>query len=171
MPAIERYTGVLFDALGWESTTDAARAFARRHVVIHSALFGLLRADDAVPAYRLSHDSKVAVRGGSLKSTWRAPIARALDSAGEFVLDLRSEGYVGLGPAPADSEFVRVVTEGADGKRRALNHFNKKGKGEFARALIDARLDHDSVESLLEWAVGTGWSLGRGAPGELELVV
>lgn len=171
MPAIERYTGVLFDGLDWSSASDASREFAREHTVIHSALFGLLRAGDLIPAYRLSHDSKLAVRGASLKVRWREPIARELAATGQFVLDLRSESYVSMGPAPESSIFVRVVREGPDGKRRALNHFNKKGKGEFARALIEARVDHGSVGSLLEWAAGSGWRLERGAEGELDLVV
>lgn len=170
-PAIERYTGVLFDAVDWPTAPDAAREWAHRHVAIHSALFGILRAGDPIPAYRLSHDSRLAVRDQSLKRTWAAPIAAALVATKEFVLDLRSEGYVGLGPAPAGSCFVRVVTEGPDGARRALNHFNKKGKGEFVRALMLAGRDHDSVESLLEWAGDAGWRLGHGAPGELDLVV
>jgi cytoplasmic iron level regulating protein YaaA (DUF328/UPF0246 family) len=76
-----------------------------------------------------------------------------------------------MGPAPEGSVFLRVVTEGGDGRRRALNHFNKKGKGEFVRALIDARLDHDSVESLLEWAGGAGWRLELTRDTELERVV
>lgn len=171
MPAIERYTGVLFDAIDWQTVPDAAREWARRHVVIHSALFGILLAGDPIPAYRLSHDSRLVVRDQSLKRTWAVPVASSLAATDEFVLDLRSEGYVGLGPAPAGSYFVRVVTEDSAGVRRALNHFNKKGKGEFVRALMLAGHDHGSVESLLEWAAAAGWRLGHGAPGELDLVV
>ncbi|MBX3093078.1 MAG: peroxide stress protein YaaA [Cryobacterium sp.] len=171
MPAIERYTGVLFDAIDWQTVPDAARGWAHDHAVIHSALFGLLRAGDPIPAYRLSHDSRLVVREQSLKRTWANPVASALAATDEFVLDLRSEGYAGLGPAPKGSYFVRVVTEGSDGVRRALNHFNKKGKGEFVRALMLAGLDHGSVESLLEWAADAGCKLDHGAPGELDLVV
>lgn len=171
LPALERYTGVLFDALDWGTVQDASRDFAARHVAVHSALFGLVGGVDPIPAYRLSHDSRLPVRGKSLKAHWREPIARALAARGGFVLDLRSEAYVAMGPAPEGSVFVRVVTEGQDGRRRALNHFNKKAKGEFTRALIDARIAHGSVEALLEWAASSGWRLGKGAPGEIELVV
>lgn len=171
LPAIERYTGVLFDALDWGSAQDASREFAASHVAIHSALFGLVRAGDPIPAYRLSHDSRLHVRGASLKALWREPVGRVLAAEGRFVLDLRSEAYAAMGPAPAGSLFLRVVTEGTDGKRRALNHFNKKGKGEFVRALIDAGVVHDSVGSLLDWARGAGWRLEPGVAGELDLVV
>ena len=87
-----------------------------------------------------------------------------------LVLDLRSEAYVELGPAPG-SWFVRVVAADPSGHRRALNHFNKKGKGEFVRAVVTAGVVHADVDSLLEWAAESGVALTRGAPGELELLV
>src|SRR5690554_2576168 len=40
MPAIDRYTGVLYDALDAQSLPSDAREFAARHVAVHSALFG-----------------------------------------------------------------------------------------------------------------------------------
>jgi cytoplasmic iron level regulating protein YaaA (DUF328/UPF0246 family) len=169
MPAIERYTGVLFDGLDAATLTPEQRAFAAQHVVIHSALFGLIGADDPIPAYRLSHNSRLPKL--SLRKHWREPISAVLGNVGGIILDLRSESYAELGPAPADSWYVRVVSEDARGRLVALSHFNKKSKGEFTRAVIQAGLDHDSVESLLAWAGSSGIRLERGAPGELDLVV
>ena len=169
MPALELYTGVLYDALEVQSLDAAARRFADAHVVIHSALFGLLRASDPVPPYRLSHDSRLP--GLPLKKHWRAPVSAALAHHDGLILDLRSEAYVELGPAPEGALFLRVVAEGTDGRRRALNHFNKRGKGEFTRAVVAAGVEHPDVDSLLAWAADSGIRLTRGAPGELELVV
>lgn len=170
LPALDRYTGVLYDALDAQSLPAQARGFAEEHLVIHSALFGLLRAGDPIPAYRLSHDSRLPEL--PLKRLWADPVAAVLNGRRELLLDLRSEAYVSLGPAAGpDSYFVRVVSEGADGTRRALNHFNKKGKGELVRAILLAGIDHGSVDSLLGWAAASGVRLGRGADRELELVV
>lgn len=169
LPAVERYNGVLFDALDAASLSTPARALATGHVVIHSALFGLVRADDPIPAYRLSHDSRLP--GLALAATWRGPVSSALAAAERFVLDLRSESYVGLGAAPPGSAYVRVVSEDANGVRKALNHFNKKGKGEFVRALLEAGVNHGSRGSLIEWAVGAGIRLLPGDGDELLLVV
>jgi len=63
------------------------------------------------------------------------------------------------------------VTEGDDGRWRALNHFNKKGKGEFVRAILLAGIDHPDATSLIAWAATGGIRLEFGAPGELDLVV
>jgi cytoplasmic iron level regulating protein YaaA (DUF328/UPF0246 family) len=171
MPAIDRYTGVLYDALDASSLPADARTFAARHVAIHSALFGLVSANDNIPAYRLSHDSRLPTL--SLKKVWREPVSRVLAAYDGLVLDLRSEAYVGLGPAPRrdGSCFLRLVAEGSDGKKRALNHFNKKGKGEFVRSMLEAGIDHPDTDSLIGWATAAGHVLDFGAPGELQLEV
>jgi len=169
--ALERYTGVLYDALDVGTLNVSAREFARDHVLIHSALFGLLGADDPIPAYRLSHDSRLPAL--PLRKLWREHISAVLAASDGVVLDLRSEAYVELGPAPAGPKtaFLRVVSDSADGPRRALNHFNKKGKGELVRALCEAAIDHQSIDSVLEWSVGAGLRLECGAEGELDLIV
>jgi cytoplasmic iron level regulating protein YaaA (DUF328/UPF0246 family) len=171
MPAIDRYTGVLYDALDAVSLPADAQEFAAAHVVVHSALFGLVRASDLVPAYRLSHDSRLPSL--SLKKVWREPIGGLLAEYDGLILDLRSEAYVALGPAPAreGSYFLRLVAAGSDGTKRALNHFNKKGKGEFVRSLLLAGIDHPDVDSLLSWAAGAGHALDFGSTGELQLEV
>lgn len=171
MPALGRYTGVLFDPVGAAGLDDAAWRWAREHVVVHSALFGLVRAGDPIPAYRLSHDSRLP--GGSLKATWARAVSSVLDElvdAGEFVVDLRSEGYVALGPAPRPgSAFVRVVSD-ATGRRRALNHFNKKSKGLLVRRLLLDRPELASSDDLVAWAAAQGIVLDPTPGGELALV-
>jgi uncharacterized protein len=169
MPAIERYTGVLYDAIDVASLEPDARAFLGANVAVHSALFGVVRGDDPIPAYRFSHDSKIA--STSLPKLWRAAIAGVLAAEPGLVLDLRSEGYVHLGPAGSNSVFLRVVTEDDSGTKRALNHFNKHGKGELVRAIATSGRDFDSVGELLEWARTAGVRLESGAQDELDLVV
>jgi uncharacterized protein len=171
MPAIDRYTGVLYDALDASSLPEESRAFAGAHVAIHSALFGLIGALDPIPAYRLSHNSKIL--DVPLKKHWSESVASVLRTVRGPVLDFRSEAYVALGPVPAgvESVFLRVVTKDADGRKRALNHFNKASKGALTRALSRNAQDFESVDELLEWAAESDLSLQRGAPGELELSV
>jgi cytoplasmic iron level regulating protein YaaA (DUF328/UPF0246 family) len=171
MPAIERYTGVLYDGLAADTLTPSARSWVDDHVLVNSALFGLIGAGDPIPAYRLSHNSRLP--GLSLKKHWRTPLATLLEAQEGVILDLRSESYAALGPLPRrdDAVYLRVVTQTADGRTKALTHFNKKGKGVFVRALATAGVDHPDVASLLDWAAAVGIVLHRGAPGELELSV
>jgi cytoplasmic iron level regulating protein YaaA (DUF328/UPF0246 family) len=90
-----------------------------------------------------------------------------------LVLDLRSEGYADLGPLELSPErvYVRVMARGADGETRALNHFNKKTKGAFTRALVQSGVAFDTVDALREWAAEVGFELGRPSPAhEIALI-
>ncbi len=168
LPALDRYTGVLYDGLDVTTLSAEERAFAHSHVLVHSALFGLIRAGDLIPAYRLSHNSRLP--GLSLRKVWREPISTILAEYNGLVLDLRSEAYASLGPAPTTGRYLRVVTENAAGRRVALSHFNKKAKGEFTRAVIAASIEHPDADSLVEWCRAVGIRLEPGAPGELDLI-
>jgi cytoplasmic iron level regulating protein YaaA (DUF328/UPF0246 family) len=154
--------------------------------MIHSALLGPVSAGDNIPAYRLSFDSKLWVSGKSLKATWSVPAAQALsrriESENRVVLDLRSEGYSALGPLEPSSTtfYLRVVTKGENGQLKALNHFNKKGKGEFLRALAldtEQTSQINTLDELISWAATRNIILEMGKPAtstwpaELNLVV
>ncbi len=171
LPAIDRFIGVLYDALDAPSLPSAARDRAASSVAIASALFGLVGALDPIPAYRLSADSRLPEL--PLKAHWADRVARELQAVPGLILDLRSEGYAALGPAPArpGAVYLRVLGQGPDGAVRALNHFNKKAKGELARALLAADALPETVDELLDWAAGAGFRLAPGAQGELALTV
>lgn len=150
MPAVDRYTGVLFDALDAATLPTASRRWLGDHVWIHSAPLGPVGALDALPVYRLSAGTSLP-NMPALRRHWAEATSAAIAaSAPPFVLDLRSEAYVALGPVPASvpSSYVRVVT--AHG--RALNHFNKKSKGLLVRALAEDRPRIGSVRALRAWA-------------------
>ena len=131
--AIERYTGVLYDAL--DVRTLPVRAVDAR-LAVGSALFGVVRAADPIPAYRLSAGARLP-RLGTLAALWRPvlPDAIAELAAGGLVVDLRSAAYAQLAPVPG-AVTVRVLTEAPDGSRSVVSHFNKATKGRLARALV-----------------------------------
>ena len=58
-PALERYTGVLYDALDFSGMTKPTRTKALDRLMVGSALFGVLGAGDPIPAYRLSAGAKL----------------------------------------------------------------------------------------------------------------
>lgn len=168
MAAVDRYTGVLYDALDAASLDRSARRWLGEHVMIHSAPFGLVGALDEIPAYRLAAGTSLpGIR--SLRLLWAESTSAALADSG-FVLDLRSEAYVALGPVAGmvPSAYVRVVTETG----RALNHFNKKAKGALVRALATTRPRARTARALISWADEQGIRLRDAQDaGALELVV
>ncbi|WP_300269373.1 peroxide stress protein YaaA [Microbacterium sp.] len=170
MPAVDRYTGVLYDALDADTLSTPARRWLKQHVWIHSAPFGPIGALDAIPNYRLAAGTSIPGMP-PLRRHWAAATSDAIAGEGPaFVLDLRSEAYVALGPIPATvpSAYVRVVT----GQGKALNHFNKKAKGELVRALAEDRPRARSLPALQSWAAERGIVLrDSDAADVVELVV
>jgi uncharacterized protein len=130
IPAAELYTGVLFAALGladlpWDG------------VLIASALWGVVRPGDRIPAYRLDMSAKPAGIGG-LAAYWREPPRAALPDRG-LVLDLRSGSYgAAWRPRRATCLVVRGFTEAPDGRRTVITHMAKRVRGEVARLVLQA---------------------------------
>ena len=146
MPAIRRYTGVLYDALDAASLSDAALS----RLAVGSALFGLVRATDLVPRYRVSGGSKVG--GKTMKAWWGTSVSDVLAQE-DFVVDLRSGAYQQLGPAPG---AVTVRVEQAD-TGKVVSHFNKHYKGELARAL--APHNAASADDVADIAASAGFDV------------
>lgn len=171
MPAIDRYTGVLYDALAASDLDRAARDWLLTHVSVQSALFGLVGAGDAIPAYRLSAGSRLPVDGRTLKATWVAAHA-GLDWASlGWILDLRSKDYAALAPLPAGRGVtLQVASRGTDGTVAALNHFNKAAKGALVRELARTRPAIDDAASLIAWATSRDLELSATAESELTLI-
>ena len=138
MPALERYTGVVFDAIGYDSLSPQGLKRAEQQLFIQSALFGLLPAMEQIPYYRFSAGTKLA--GINLASLWQDAHQAVWPRLSGPILDMRSKAYVALNPIPEGiASFYVDVVDSDQG--RALNHFNKKAKGSFVRAALENGLD------------------------------
>ncbi|MDA3022683.1 MAG: peroxide stress protein YaaA [Actinomycetota bacterium] len=150
-PAVEVYTGVLYDALDAPTMTSAQRRRLDQRVVIASALFGFLRPNDLIPAYRLSGDVALP-KIGALAMYWRELLSAALDTEPGVILDLRSGTYVALGPIPpaaAQRAVVGRVLLERGGKRSVVSHHNKATKGRLVRALMQSGSAPKNINALI----------------------
>ena len=169
-PAILRYTGVLYDALSAGTLPNEAL----QRLAIGSALFGVVRAGDLVPHYRLSGGTKLPTRSSSttptLKSRWGGLITEVLSSADDLVVDLRSGTYQQLGRLKT-AITVRVESVQPDGTRKVVSHFNKHYKGELARVLALSEQDPTSIDEVAAIARAAGMTVEITSPTALTLVV
>jgi cytoplasmic iron level regulating protein YaaA (DUF328/UPF0246 family) len=160
MPAYQRYEGTLYKAIDVASFGPHEVEQMRAHVLMQSALFGLISATDRIPWYRLS--AGTVLPKVSLKRVWKehqdAAWARLVDFP---IIDLRSKAYVDLAPIPSnlDSYWVEVVAEDSKGQRKALNHFNKTAKGEFVGAFVRAKAAPKTIAQLKAVAKKAGLGL------------
>jgi uncharacterized protein len=173
------YTGVLYEALDLPTLQGAAKRRATSRVAITSALFGLVRPGDHIPAYRLSGD--VNLPGiGNVATFWREHLDDAVtEAAGRgLVVDLRSSTYAAFWRPDAD-QGKRVVTmrvlHEVDGTRKVVSHFNKATKGRLVRGLLEDGRSPTSPTTLAALLADLGWHVELGDRGKhgtrLDVVV
>ena len=163
-PAISVYSGVLYEALHYPGLSTRARSRARSQLAIASGLWGLVRPTDRIPYYRLS--GSVSLPGvGTLASAWKDAVSTVVGSSRGLIVDLRSGGYVALGPIPADATSrtvtVRVLQE-KDGRRTVVSHHNKATKGLLVRSLLEADTQPRTPAAMLGALAGMGFRVEAG---------
>ena len=84
--AIERYTGVVYEHLNWETLNKKSQDFLQDHIYIFSGLFGIVSPRTLIPNYKL----KMNVL--SLQYHWSPVITEALNKE-DVVYDLLPQVY------------------------------------------------------------------------------
>lgn len=151
-PALEVYSGVLYDALDAGTLSPAARRRAATRLVVVSGLWGALRPGDRIPAYRLNICAQL-VGMPALEPTWRGvlpPVLAAAAGRRGVVVDCRSSSYQAAGMPQGLGDrtvAVRVLRE-ADGRRSSVSHMAKHTRGEVARHLLESGADPRTPQEL-----------------------
>jgi uncharacterized protein len=156
LPAIERYTGVLYDHLGAATFGEDTRDRLAREVLIISGLWGVVRARDPLPDYKLKIDA--ALPGlGRLATWWRPHVTPVLDRAvrGAVVWDLLPNAHAAVWADPDRTPALRVTTsfeveQHRDGERvrSTVTHWSKALKGTLARHLLTNPVPEASVDGV-----------------------
>ena len=150
MPALDRYRGVVYQALDVASLARAARARAEEQVVVMSGLWGVVRGGDLVPDYRVPASGTVPGLGG-VSAHWRPSLRAAMPAlvGDRPVLDLRSTDYRGMWKPGPELRYqvvaVRVLAEQGTGSSRTtapVSYHAKYVKGLVVRHLVTGRRRH-----------------------------
>ena len=131
LPAIDLYSGVLYQSLDFRTLPESAQKRGENEIFIFSDFFGVLQPSNLIPV----HPKKAKI---SIKSSdWSDLLPDLLNPLeNELVVDCRSSTYVGFWkPDPAITVAVRVFQE-SNGQRSVITHMSKKYRGELARLLL-----------------------------------
>ncbi len=160
MPAIERYTGVLYDALDVASLRATQRRRLDRSVLIVSGLWGLVAPSDPIPDYKLKMGASLP-RLGRLSTWWRGPISAQLDelSRGRTVWNLLPNEHAAAWASTGEAiqHTVRFLERRPNGSLVAVSHWNKLLKGALVRHLLDEPAT--TPDSLVDWEHPLGYRL------------
>lgn len=166
-PASDVYSGPLHEGFGAAMLSAAARERAERSVAIASALWGVLRLSDRIPAYRL-HVCSHLVDMDRLEPTWRTVLPEVLAAASGPdgpVLDLRSPAYqaIGMPTGQADRTVTLRVDQAGGGGRRIGDVVAKRVRGEAARHLLESAGEPDEPDALAD-ILAERWPVRLEAP-------
>jgi cytoplasmic iron level regulating protein YaaA (DUF328/UPF0246 family) len=139
MPAIERYSGVLFDALDHTSLSASERRTLQDSVMIFSGLWGLVMPADPIPDYKLKMGAALGPMG-KLSTWWRDAITERLVALASrrAIWNLLPNEHAAAWAPPAELEqwAVRFLDRKPDGSLTAVSHDNKSLKGALVRHVV-----------------------------------
>ena len=129
-PAIERYTGVVYEHISWSTLSEKAKNYMEKYIYIFSGLFGLLTPKTPIPDYKL----KMNVL--SLQHHWNPVLTETLKDE-KVIVDLLPQVHR-KAYKPNKENVIPVDFQITNkGKKSAAGHFGKAVKGEFIRYIAE----------------------------------
>lgn len=138
LPAVERYTGVLYRELDAASLRGTPRRRLHRNLLIVSGLWGLAAPADPIPGYRLKMGARLDPLG-KLSTWWRPSLTAALAdrTAGAVVWDLLPNEHAAAVDWSQLAPRRRVTIRFLDRDAKVVSHWNKLLKGSIVRWLAE----------------------------------
>ena len=127
--AIERYTGVVYENIGWNNLSKKAKSYMQDNVLIFSGLFGMVEPLALIPNYKL----KMNVL--SLQHHWRPVLTDVLNKE-KLIIDLLPQVHR-KAYTPHKNVLKVDFSVVKKGKKVAAGHFGKAVKGQFIKYLAE----------------------------------
>ncbi|OQX75697.1 MAG: hypothetical protein B6D54_05370, partial [Epsilonproteobacteria bacterium 4484_65] len=141
MKAIERYTGVAFDYLGYDKLDAHTQHYIDSHVILFSNLFGPIRASDLIPEYKLKQGEAVGdIKTEKFYHEHSAALMEAYLGDDE-ILDLRAGFYDKFYKPHKNYTTLKFIKDG-----KVVSHWAKAYRGIVLREIAKA-----GVETLEEF--------------------
>lgn len=143
MKAIQRYTGVAFDHLAYDTLDEEAQHYIDTHVILFSNLFGPIRASDFIPEYRLKQGE--AVGDIKVEKFYHEHAAKLMEAylAEDEILDLRAGFYDKFYKPTKPYTTLKFIKEG-----KVVSHWAKAYRGIVLREI--ARSGIDSIKDFMQ---------------------
>ena len=91
-PALKLFDGLMYRHIKRDKLTEAEQAYLENHVLITSALYGVVPALSPMPPHRLDFLMKLKVAGKTLKRYWKAAYDEAMKQE-EVIFSLLSSEF------------------------------------------------------------------------------
>jgi len=143
MKAIERYTGVAFDYLGYNDLNKDAQTYIDENVILFSNLFGPIKSSDFIPEYKLKQGETVGeIKPEKFYNKHSAHLMEAF-LKDEEILDLRAGFYDKFYKPSKPYTTLKFIKNG-----KVVSHWAKAYRGIVLREIAKAKVT--SISEFME---------------------
>ena len=134
--ACESYDGIAFKYLDWQNLSDEAKAFGESHLVVMSALYGVVEPTMGVRDYRLDMVDKVGI---NLYDIWRETVDAYFHKE-DWILNLASKEYAKMvnHPKVVTVEFWELRGDAF----KQMSTSSKMSRGVMAHECLTRQVKH-----------------------------
>lgn len=145
-PALQLFDGLMYRNIKRDNLTKAEQAYLEKHLMITSALYGVIPAFAPIAPHRLDFLMKLKIAGKSLKSHWQSAYEESVKGE-ELIFSLLSSEFENVFPKDIREKMVTFkFMEDRDGKLKVHSTISKKARGTFLTALMKDQVT--SVEEI-----------------------
>ena len=145
-PALHLFDGLMYRNIKRDNLTKAEQAYLEKHLMITSALYGVIPAFAPIAPHRLDFLMKLKVAGKSLKSHWQLAYEESMKDQ-DLIFSLLSSEFENVFPKEIREKMVTFkFMEERDGKLKIHSTISKKARGAFLTALMENQVT--SVEEM-----------------------
>ena len=166
-PALKLFDGLMYRHIKRDKLTETEQAYLEDHVLITSALYGVVPALSPMAPHRLDFLMKLKVAGKTLKSHWKSAYDEALRGE-EVIFSLLSSEFETVFSKEIREKMVTFkFMEDKAGQLKIHSTISKKARGAFLTALIEGQVQTVEQARKLSFA---GFDYRPDLSSDLELV-
>ena len=138
-PALNLFDGLMYRNIRRTDWTEA-EAYVQEHLLITSALYGVIPALAPIAPHRLDFLMKLKVQGESLKTFWKASYDQALQDE-DLIISLLSSEFETVFSKEIQNRMVTFkFLEEKNGQLKVHSTISKKARGAFVTALLEKQI-------------------------------
>ena len=139
-PALYLFDGLMYRNIKRDNLSKVEQAYLEKHLMITSALYGVIPAFAPIAPHRLDFLMKLKIAGKSLKSHWQSAYEESLNGE-ELIFSLLSSEFETVFPKEIREKMVTFkFMEERDGKLKIHSTISKKARGAFLTALMECQV-------------------------------
>ena len=139
-PALNLFDGLMYRNIRRTDWTETEAAYVQDHLLITSALYGVIPAHTPIAPHRLDFLMKLKVQGKSLKTFWKAVYDQALQEEELIISLLSSEFETVFSKEVQDRMVTFKFLEEKNGQLKVHSTISKKARGAFVSALLENQI-------------------------------